>query len=206
MRHTRVSFVLLVLVVLALALSAGTVFAQKKATLVTVTNTPLPVLVSNPVSSVAVTSLPAVVISGMPTVAVSGTVTVKAGDNPDQQEIFQEDLAMLQFDPLRASSECMSELPEGKRLVIEHVTARVLLPEGQQAYLALKTDSLRLASMLPLTLQMTRIGHSTYAAAVSLKLRVDPPHQPCFLFERTEGAGQGTALFTVSGYLIDVER
>lgn len=204
MRHSRVSFVLLVPV--ALALSAGTAFAQKKGTLVTVVNTPLPVLVSNPVSSVAVTSLPEVVISGMPTVSVSGTVRVKADDNPDEQEIFQEDLTMLQFDPLRGSSECMPDLPEGKRLVIEHVTARVRLPEGQQGYVALETDDLHIASMLPLTVQMTHLGHNTFAAAVSLRLRVDPPHRPCFLFERNDGAGQGTALFTVSGYLIDVER
>lgn len=204
MRHSKVSFVLLVLV--ALALSAGTAFAQKKGTLVTVVNTPLPVLVSNPVSSVAVTSLPEVVISGMPTVSVSGTVRVIADDNPDVQEIFQEDVTMLQFDPLEGSFECMPALPEGRRLVIEHVTARVLLPEGQQAYVALQTDSLHIASMLPLTPQMTENSHTTFAAAVSLRLRVDPPHRPCFIFSRNEGTGQGTALFTISGYLIDVER
>jgi hypothetical protein len=203
MSHPRVSFVLLVLFT---ALSAGSAFAQWPALPVKVVNTPLPVLVSNPVSSVAVTSLPPVVISGMPTVAVSGTVWVKADDNPDGQEIFQDSLTMLQFDPLEGSSECMPELPEGTRLIIEHVSARVKLPADQQGYVALKTHSLHIASMLPLTPQMTENGYTTYAAAVSLRLRVEPPHRPCFLFERNEGAGQGTALFTISGYLISAER
>lgn len=137
--------------------------------------------------------------------AVRPVIVVNA-DNPDQKVIFQEDLTMLQFDPLEGSSECMPALPAGKRLVIEHVTARVRLPIGQQGYVALKTHALHIASMLPLTPQMTELGHTTYAAAVPLKLRIDPPNLPCFLFERDEGAGQGTALFTISGYLVDMPR
>jgi hypothetical protein len=127
-------------------------------------------------------------------------------DNPDRQEIYQADVTVLQFEPLEASDECLPAVPEGKRLVIEHVTARVRIPTGQEAYAALKTQSLYLASLLPLTYQLTEHGHAVFVAAVPAKLRVDAGGRACFLLARNIGTGQGTGLFTVSGYLIDMDE
>jgi len=40
-------------------------------------------------------------------------------DNGDRQEMYLEDITVLQFDGLRASDECLDLVPAGKRLVIE---------------------------------------------------------------------------------------
>jgi hypothetical protein len=133
-------------------------------------------------------------------------VVAKQSKNPDRQEIYQDDVTVLQFDPLEASDECLPAVPEGKRLVIEHVTARVRIPIGQEAYAALKTKSLYLASLLPLTYQMTEHGNAVFVAAVPIRMRLDAGERACFLLARNIGTGQGTGLFTVSGYLIDMRR
>jgi hypothetical protein len=146
------------------------------------------------------------VISAQGSVKKPKPVVVTGQDNPDRQEIYQADVTVLQFEPLEASDECLPAVPEGKRLVIEHVTARVRLPIGQEAYAALKTQSLYLTSLLPLTYQMTEHGHAVYVAAVPVRVRVDAGARACFLLARNIGTGQGTGLFTVSGYLIDMSE
>ena len=110
----------------------------------------------------------------------------------------------MQTDGLRGSDECTADaVPAGKRLVIEHVTARVHLPVGQTAYAGLKTSFLHFATFLPLVPQETRAGYTDYVSAVSARLRIPAGGRACVWLDRNEGDGSATGQFWISGYLVD---
>lgn len=124
-------------------------------------------------------------------------------DNPDRQEIYRETVTVLFFDAAKMGEECLPPVPEGKRLVIEHLTARVMLQVGQTAYAALKDGGIQFATFLPLTIQTTEVGGDPYyVSATSARLRFDAGQAPCFILVRDSLTGQATGRFTANGYLI----
>jgi hypothetical protein len=124
-------------------------------------------------------------------------------DNGDRQQIYLHDVTVLQFDGLRASDECLDPVPAGKRLVIEHVTARVYVPIGQSVYAALKIGGIYFGTLVPLVSQGTINGRQVLVSSTPARLRIDAGDRACMLLHRDLAVEQATGLFTISGYLID---
>lgn len=124
-------------------------------------------------------------------------------DNPDRATIFQEELTVIAFEPVQGIDECI-EPPEGRRLVLEHVTARVSTPPGQGIYVGVKTSGLHFGTFIPLISQGTLNSKTYYVGAQSMTLRVPEGEWVCVLLEREPGAGQATAQVWFSGYTIPV--
>jgi hypothetical protein len=149
----------------------------------------------------------AFVVVGWPGTAQTTTVKpviTRDLDNGDRAEIYSQDVTVLQFDGLRASDECLDLVPAGKRLIIEHVTARVRVPIGQSVYAGLKIGGIRFGTLIPLVSQGVIDGTQILVSSTPAKLRVAAGSTGCLLLARDVAVGQATGLFNVSGYLIDV--
>ena len=147
-----------------------------------------------------------VVTAVQPAVAQTATVRpaiVRDLDNGDRQAIYIQDVTVLQFDGLRASDECVAAIPAGKRLVIEHITARVSVPIGQSVYAGLKIGGIRFGTLIPLVSQGILDGKQLLVSSTPARLRIDAGHSVCLLLARDVAVGQATGLFTISGYLVD---
>ncbi len=121
-------------------------------------------------------------------------------DNGDRQQLYLEDVTVLQFDGLRASDECLDLVPVGKRLVIEHITARVRVPIGQSVYAGLKIGGIRFGTLIPLVSQGAIDGTQILVSSTPALLRIGAGDRGCFLLARDVAVGQATGLFNVSGY------
>jgi hypothetical protein len=124
---------------------------------------------------------------------------VRDVDNGDRAVIYEEEIANLLFEPSQGREECGTPVPAGKRLVIEHVTARVSTPPGQGIYVALATGGLGFGTFIPLVPHGTLNARSYYVGAQPATLRVDAGHAPCVVVEREPGVGQATAQVWISG-------
>jgi hypothetical protein len=147
-----------------------------------------------------------VLIIGWPGTAQTTTVKpviTRDLDNGDRAELYLHDITVLQFDGLRASDECLDSVPAGKRLIIDHVTARVRVPLGQSVYAGLKIGGLRFGTFVPLVSQGVLDGTQLLVSSTPAKLRIGAGERGCMVLARDLAVGQATGLFTVSGYMID---
>jgi hypothetical protein len=148
----------------------------------------------------------AVLIVGWPGTAQTPTVKpviTRDVDNGDRAELYLRDVTVLQFDGLRASDECLDAVPAGKRLIIEHITARVRVPPGQSVYTGLKIGGIRFGTLIPLVSQGTIDGTQMLVSSTPARLRIGAGDRGCLLLARDVAVGQATGLFNVSGYMID---
>ncbi|MGJ5819120.1 hypothetical protein [Paludibaculum fermentans] len=146
-------------------------------------------------------------ILGLPGTAQTASVkpvVIRDLDNGDRAELYIRDITVLQFDGLRASDECLDLVPAGKRLIVEHVTARVRVPIGQSVYAGLKIGGIRFGTFVPLVSQGILDGTQLLVSSTPAKLRIGAGDRGCMLLARDLAVGQATGLFTLSGYVIDV--
>lgn len=130
------------------------------------------------------------------------TGTVRDADNPARLA-YQESMTLSFNVGSFAVGDFFSEVPEGKLLVIEHVSVDAMLPVGQIATAVMVTH---------LGQSITQgVGHHLVMHAqapggfvASQLVRFYEKLQPGINVNRTSGSGTGTAIAAISGYLIDI--
>lgn len=124
-------------------------------------------------------------------------------DNGDRQPIFRDQLTVLLFEPMQGNEECLPAVGAGRRVVIEHVTARVSVRPGQAIWAGVKIGG-TFVSFLPLVYQGPQDATDIFVAAVTAPLRVNAGSRLCVYVSREPGVGQATGQFWLSGYTLDV--
>jgi hypothetical protein len=130
------------------------------------------------------------------------TGTVRDADNPARLA-YQESMTLSFNVGSFAVGEFFSDVPDGKLLVIEHVSVDALLPVGQIATATMVTH------LGPLITD--GVGHHLVMHAqapggfvASQLVRLYEKLRPGINVYRTSGSGTGTAVAAISGYLIDI--
>jgi hypothetical protein len=102
-----------------------------------------------------------------------------------------------------------TNVPAGKRLVVEHVSVRAELPPGQtaRAAIAVSLNGTAANHYLVMVGQGTVIGSPTnravFIASQEMRLYVNPGTGPRVTVERDNANEVGNASASISGYLVD---
>lgn len=213
---------LLLLAGIAVVITTGTVGASPSlASIAAAPPTPaIPVVVTNtplPVSGTVNAN-----ITGTPTVNanLTGTANVNATIvNPSTNPLWVRDVdsgrspfeirLTMTIDDGSTQSQTGFDVPNGKRLVIEHVSARVQGPSGEKYYAQLQThvyenNATALVNNLVLNYQGTFSGIDLFTASDSMKTYAEySVPQTLFIVTRTDAIGSSFAEADLSGYLVD---
>jgi hypothetical protein len=213
---------LLVLAGVAVVITTGTVGASPS--LMPIAAAPptpsIPVAVTN--TPLSVTGNVSATINGTPTVNanLTGTANVNATIvNPATSPLLVRDIdagrspyeirLTMTIDDGSTQSQTGFDVPSGKRLVIEHVSARVQGPAGEKYYAQLQThvyenNPTALVNNLVLNYQGTFSGVDLFTASDSLKTYAEySVPQTLFIVTRTDAIGSSFAEADISGYLVD---
>lgn len=97
-------------------------------------------------------------------------------------------------------------VPDGKRLVLEYVSANASIPTGQLAQVRVSTSlgGMPVSHKLVMFRQLVTSGNDQFSAAQSLRLYADPGTPVQAQCARNSAAGTASAQFTFSGYLVDL--
>jgi hypothetical protein len=203
------SFCVLAVAVGLLTSSPAPAQAPAPSVPVTVVNTS-----GNPVQTTAVGTT-TVAVRGTPTVNLaSGTVMVgNSATSPVQVHNVNdattpfEDRVVFNIDPGTQQNHASFNLPAGKRLVIEHISAYATGPSGQKFAAGFTTAVpsggglnwlvLELQGTFPLITGPTDV----FTASQAMRVYTDSP--PTLIVTRTDITGSATADATISGYLVN---
>ena len=196
---------------------------------VTIVNTPLPVTGSvtasvtgnvnaavtgdvnaNVSGTVGLASGAAVQIAGTADVVITNTdaAPVPVFNAHDAREVFQRRIT-LTIEPGSTQTQVGFDVPEGKRLVIEHVSSRVQGPAGERYIAQFLTQVFgpsggAAAHWLTLQYQGTFSGVDILTANHDMRGYADPSFpSPQFIVTRTGVAGNTFAELNISGYLVN---
>ena len=125
---------------------------------------------------------------------------VRDAQNPAFQP-FQAEVVMVIPEGAGAQQNIIPAAPEGKRLVIEHVTVDALVPAGQRVLARIKAGS-DVEHALVVTSQ--GFGHWVTSQPIRLYTLGGGLGSGFAIVERSASDGQVTAVFTVSGHLVDL--
>ena len=156
-------------------------------------------------------------ITGTPTIDLVPGATVNIGNmetNPvpvlDVNNAMQPFTRNLYADLNEGATEGASEsfmVPFYKRLVIEYVTLRGVVPSGQKMAAILFTG-IAGSEVLPNNLVLTEQGmfgtRDRFVASLPMRAYADAGTTVSFNIYRNESGGSGSAALTISGYLVNV--
>src|ERR1043166_1558171 len=201
-----------------------TVSAQQGGTWNVGVNAMPPVAISNfpSTTNVAIQGTPVVGLdAGNNTVkfeAVNDTVKIDTStpllvrdvDNPDRQ--YFGNLRIIDLsDGEAGKSIFFSEVPAGKRLVIEEVSVNGYVPTGQSWQLvSLGVDHIGNTLDFDIEVKPRGVAHfsgggrAQFAGSQQVRLYSDPGSTPRFVAQRNTTAGQARLVMTISGYFVDV--
>lgn len=136
-----------------------------------------------------------------PNVKVTNTVPVMNVENPDELPVVRFDVAVTLPPGGNSTNTASVGPPEGKRWVIEQVSALASMPVGQWPILSVflaetGTPTLHWMAFSPQ-------GDKYYVVSQPLKLRLSAGERIQFSFQRTSTDGQGTLHVYGTGYEID---
>jgi hypothetical protein len=135
----------------------------------------------------------------------SDPALVRDVDNPGRDP-FQIQLPV----PIAAGTNAPNavfQVPAGKRLVIEYVSAMGNVPVGQRVQFV-NVNTFSSGSLVFHYLRATEMGTSSatpgvgYIASEAVRFYADPGTQVRVAVNRNDGAGTGTFTIAVSGYLV----
>jgi hypothetical protein len=131
---------------------------------------------------------------------LTNPVAVRDVQNPAFQP-FQAEVRMVLQAGTGSAQGAIPPAPEGKRLVIEHVTVDALVPAGQRvlARIAAGDD---IAHALVLTSQ--GFGHWVTSQPIRLYAPGGGVGSGLAIIERSTSEGQVSVVFTISGHLVDL--
>ena len=189
---------LLILAIAGALMDTHKVAAQAP-TLVTVTNTPLPVTGSLHITGSSHAPLPVRVTH------VDTPVDVRDVENPARQ-IFEKIIS----GPIPISGTSLTTTiftaPLGKRLVIEYVSARILMPLGQKVSFQVQLSvgpSIPLVNV-PAISQGTFFAEDLFIASQQVRIYVDPGVGVSLVTSRsTTSGGWNNTDWSVVGHLVD---
>ena len=188
--------------VLLLPLALGVLALLQTSTLYGQKPTPSPVSVK-----VANTDSEAVPITGSVNVANLGSAILRVQDvdHPARQPVQAH--AICPDDGFRCPLD-LYEVPAGKRLVIEYVSFRALIPVGQVAELEISTvvSGQTGLYLLPMTQPSvnTSGGIPRTSVAQQVRLYADPGTKVRFEGMRNSDTGPQAYFYSFSGYLVNV--
>ena len=174
---------------------------------------------TNIAGSVSVTNTPTVNLASGASVGINGTASVEVANtaaNPlplvnvnDARQPFQTRLT-FNIDPGSTQNEAGFDVPAGKRLVIEHASARVQGPAGQQFVAQIQTrvfpnGSATGVHWLVLTHQGTFSGIDVFTSNHDMRVYAEPSvPNTRYIVTRTDLTGTAFAEATISGYLVNL--
>jgi hypothetical protein len=128
-------------------------------------------------------------------------------NNPDKLDQYGNHELLLEVtiaDGRAGEGPCLIEVPAGKRLVIEHVSMRAVMPAGQKPISVQITDTRHFNQYLVSFFQGTSIGgHDIYIASQAVRQRVPPGERVCLSFSRNSVDGVADVRWGISGYFIN---
>jgi hypothetical protein len=133
-------------------------------------------------------------------VTVTNRVQVRDVANPAFQP-FQAEVVMTIREGTGAQQSTIPPAPDGKRLVIEHVTVDALVPVGQRVLARIKAGS-DIEHALVLTSQ--GFGHWVTSQPIRLYTLGGGVGSGFAVIERSTSEGEVSAVFTISGHLVDL--
>jgi hypothetical protein len=135
------------------------------------------------------------------------TAPVLVRDVDRDQQPFQEQ-ASVSLSGSSGDSTLVFNVPSGKRLIIESVTASVTLDPGvTPADLAVITqgeDGAIFHNILVLKQGQSFAGKDVYMGTHYLRAYAGPGTDVTVVFGRSSGNGSASAVFTIVGYLVNV--
>jgi hypothetical protein len=163
-------------------------------------------------------------INGIPTVGIDAAnntvkidtaspVPVRDVDNPARQPFTARiDVSIPDGRDLGVGTMDTAAVPEGKRLVIEHISAATSLPSGQKvAFFRVEITSSHSLTRLGADLSATYGGKDQFITSQPVRLYVDRAAgaagalTPVAVVVFRDGfAGDGFSIVNISGYLVDV--
>ena len=97
-------------------------------------------------------------------------------------------------------------VPQGKRLVIEYISALGVVPTGQRVRVNIRiiTSGRFGTHALPLIPQGSFSGFDNFSASLPVRLYADPGTLVSGEASRDAGTGNGSLTLSISGYLVTV--
>ena len=195
-------FKTLVIISVVAAASFGGPISEGKQTTETVT---VDKTAANPVPGTVQNSIPVTVQNPTTAVTIQNTPSVKSADNP----AFQPFSAVNSKTSGLPGDHISFDVPTGKRLVIEYVSAQARLPNGQNAIFSVivfNSDSTFSSFRLPRAAEGTdESGDAIFTVGQSLRLYSSARTESVeVVFERNNSAGQMLLEASISGYLVDI--
>ncbi len=143
-------------------------------------------------------------------VMLNGTPSVRDADNP----AFQPFVAQLDLRvdyPDSGGTEVIATVPEGKRLVIETVSAFSLLPAGQDQWPNLSLEVCTLANCIshyiPMEIRDRPGGYfEVYTGNQAVRYYADPGSDVSVRLDRGGDSFFGSVHTSLSGYLVDLPQ
>lgn len=172
---------------------------------VNVVNTPNVNVVNTP--TVNVGNSPSVSVSNTPSVSVAGTAMTKSVDEPARQP-YNELLPVVVHNGNFAADVTFSNIPNGKTLVVEHVSMLVSLPIGESmTAVTFATQQLNGASgfffFAPAN-TVSNTGTSDWVAGGPIRTYVNGGGHMAISFGRNSTSGDSTYGYAdVTGYLVN---
>jgi hypothetical protein len=195
------------LLIAAMLIAAGNVCNAAPTSNVNVVNTPNVNVINTPTVNLAPGG--SVGITGTPTVQVGNTLTnpVPVRNVNDALSPFQQRL-LFNIDPGSTQGQADINVPAGKRLVIEHISARAQGPVGQKFFGSILLHSGPGAELavhfVVFNFQGTFGGIDEYTASTPLRAYADVsfPSSSCSV-TRSDLTGFALVDLSISGYLVD---
>ncbi len=175
---------------------------------VNVKNTPLPVS-----GTVGISGTPNVNVSNMPTVGIdsmNNTVRIaRDAENPARQPFRASPPPVPLNVGVVGRSATLTIVPAGKRLVIEYVSVQGDVPAGQSLICRVLTGPrFAFTQDKVYILRMTDQGkfgsREEFATSELVRIYAEPGEIVNADAIRSDGSETGSAVFTISGYLVDV--
>lgn len=150
-----------------------------------------------------------VAITGTPTVQLGNTsdnpVWVRDVDNPARQPFSQNlTLTLPQGQQLGLIG---FQVPDGKRLVIEFISANSEVPAGEKDVFLIQAlaNSIGYTHYLTATYQANFSGFDSFVISQPIRMCADPSTTVRFQLVRSAATDNGGFTFNVSGYLVDAQ-
>lgn len=190
---------------------------------VNVVNTPTVSAQQNGTWNVGINGTPAVTVSNFPattnvaidssanTVKIDPTnpLIVRDVDNPARQP-YANFRTIILDDGAAGSTIFFSDVPAGKRLVIEEISVRGYAPPGQVWQFAMFSVDHN-GNEIDFDVQVNARGPNPYDAgqvqfsgSQQVRLYSDPGSQPSFIAQRNAFTGSARLTMSISGYFVDV--
>ncbi|MGH7287441.1 MAG: hypothetical protein ACREI8_05415 [Myxococcota bacterium] len=166
--------------------------------------------VVGPTKPVLVVNSPAEPVPVDGTVSVEGPVTVTDADNPAFQPFQNEELFSIPAGSL-GDDESFT-VPSGKRLVIEFVSFKLVVPTGQKPtfnWVRINGSTGSVDFFFPLTVQATGdliggVNSDIFIGSSETRLYADPGSTVGLSVRRDADVSTGSASVSVSGHLVDL--